>query len=526
MDNLSSIDWIVCIAYITLIVLLGLKVARNQKTNDDYFFAGRNMHWLPVGLSLFAASISSNSFVGMPAEGAFGNYHQLLAILFIPFVIVPIMCIWFVPFYRSFGFISLYEYLERRFSRPVRLVASAIFILYLACWVGTMLLAVTRILTVILEADSTGQVMGMIVVVGLLSTLYTAVGGAKAVIWTDAIQAFVLFGGMIVLLVLLIGKIDGGVGAFYEVGTQAGKFEMFRTDGFLAERNVFSACAFGFFVYLGAHVASYGTYQRFVSVPSIKDVKRSMYIKGGFTFISCSLYFLVGTALFVFYQQYHVEVFETLSIGKAKDQLMPHFIIHYSGVVGLPGMILAGLFAASMSSMDSAINSMTASVVTDWYKGRELGLRFNRILTLVLGLFATGIACMLSMVDIPIFDLLLSVVGATLGLLAAVFLLGMLIPRANTPGAIAAVISGLLVFVTIRLWIPSLNAEALENIGVFAGLKKNAWWDAMFTTLPAFTAGAIVSYLTAPPPKDKVTGLLIFKRKDWLHDEVPDLDKQ
>lgn len=517
MDNISLIDWIICASYIALIVGVGLFVSRKQETNDDYFFAGRTMHWLPVGLSLFASTLSSNSFVGMPAEGAFGNYHQLMAILFIPFVIVPIICIWFVPFYRSFGFISLYEYLERRFSRPVRLVASAIFILYLAGWIGTMLLAVTRILTVVLETNAAAQVMTIIVIVGLLSTLYTAIGGVKAVIWTDAIQAFVLFGGMIVLLLLLIGKIDGGWTAFFQTGAEAGKFEMFRTDGLLRERNVYSACAFGFFVYLGAHVASYGTYQRFVSVPTVGDVRRSMYIKGGFTLFSCTLYFLVGTALFVFYQQSQVEVFNELSSGKAKDQLMPHFVVNHAGITGLTGMILAGLFAASMSSMDTGINSMTASIVTDWFNGRELGLRFNCILTFVLGMFATGVACMLSMIDTPVFDLLLSLVGATLGLLTAVFLLGMLVPRANTAGAIAAVVTGLAAFAIIRLWIPSLEGEELQRVGVFAGLKSNSWWDAMFTTIPALTTGILMSYVRPAPPKEKTHGLLLFRREDWLH---------
>lgn len=517
MDHIAPIDWVICVSYVAAIVGVGLFVSRKQQTNDDYFFAGRKMHWLPVGLSLFAASLSSNSFVGMPAEGAFGNYHQLLAILFVPFVIVPIMCLWFVPFYRSFGFISLYEYLERRFSRPIRLVASAIFVVYLAGWIGTMLLAVTRILSVVLETDATSHVIAIIVVVGLLSTLYTAIGGAKAVIWTDAIQAFVLFGGMIVLLFLVIGKIDGAWTTFFQVGAGAGKFEMFRTDGLLAERNLFSACAFGFFVYLGAHVASYGTYQRFVSVPSVKDVRQSMYIKGVFTLVSCTLYFLVGTALFVFYQQSQVEVFNELSSGKAKDQLMPHFVVHHAGLVGLTGAILAGLFAASMSSMDTGINSMTASIVTDWFEGRELGMRFNRVLTFGLGILATGVACLLSMIDTPVFDLLLSLIGATLGLLTAVFLLGMLVPRANTAGAIAAVVVGLAVFAVIRLWIPSLEGEELQRVGVFAGLKNNSWWDAMFTTVPAFSAGVLASYLRPAPPEERTRGLLLFRRRDWLN---------
>ena len=119
------------------------------------------------------------------------------SIFFIPFVVIPITCIWFIPFYKGWGFKSLYEYLEHRFARPVRLMASLIFMGYSAGWMGTMLLAVSRILNVVLDAQSTSQTILVIVIVGALATLYTAMGGVKAVIWTDTIQAFALFGGMI-----------------------------------------------------------------------------------------------------------------------------------------------------------------------------------------------------------------------------------------------------------------------------------------------------------------------------------------
>ena len=129
MQNISGLDATICLGYLALVVGLGLYFSNKQKDNDDFFLGGRKMHWLPVGLSLFAGTFSSNSFVGLPAEGAFGNYHQLLAIYFIPFVVIPITCIWFIPFYKHLGYTSLYEYLERRFNRPVRLMASLIFIL-------------------------------------------------------------------------------------------------------------------------------------------------------------------------------------------------------------------------------------------------------------------------------------------------------------------------------------------------------------------------------------------------------------
>lgn len=509
MHNIAPIDWVICISYVLVIVGLGFYFSRQQSTNDDYFFGGRHMHWLPVGLSLFASTISSNSFVGLPAEGAFGNYHQLLAIFFIPFVVIPITCIWVIPFYKGLGFISLYEYLERRFARPVRLMASLVFMVYLAGWMGTMLLAVTRVLNVVMENQSTQQTLTIIIVVGLLATIYTAVGGVKAVIWTDTIQAFVLFGGMLILFFLLIDRIDGGLATYIDVGTTAGKFDMFRTDGGLAERNVFSACAYGLFVYLGAQIASYGAYQRYVTVDSVKEVRQALAIKAGFTLFSCTLYFMVGTALFVFYQQSDIETFQKLSTGSSKDQLMPHFVIHHAGGYGMTGMILAGLFAAAMSSLDTGINSMTATLVTDWLNGREVGVRMNRSLTLIFGFIATGTACALSLIDSPVFDLLLSIAGTTLGLLMAVLLLGMLLPRANTAGAISAVLAGLTMFAIVRVWLPSLDEAGLARLGLLGGLKSNTWWDGLLTSVPAFCTGTLVSYLTPSPPADKLDGLLL-----------------
>ncbi|MBM84054.1 MAG: hypothetical protein CMJ78_26170 [Planctomycetaceae bacterium] len=489
---------------------LGIYFSNKQKDNDDYFFGGGNMHWLPVGLSLFATTFSSNSFVGLPAEGAFRDYHQLLAIFFIPFIVVPITCIWFMPFYKSFGFLSLYEYLERRFTRAIRLLASAIFMVYLAGWMGTMLLAVSRILNVVLETQSATQTILIITVVGLLATAYTALGGVKAVIWTDTIQAFALCGGMFFLLFLLVGGIDGGWPAFFEAGSNAGKFEMFKTTGGLGERNVYSACAYGFFVYLGSQLASYGAYQRYVTVDSIGDARRALMLKGGFTLFSCTLFFLVGSALFVFYQQNDLDVFTRLSEGSSKDQLLPHFVINHASGFGMTGLILAGLFAAAMSSLDSGINSMTATLVTDWLHGRQVTTVTSRKLTLLFGVCVTGIACLLSMINSPVFDILLSIAGATLGLLLAVLMMGMFLRRANTVGVISGLVAGLLVFAIIRMWIPNLDDASLAKLGVWAGLKNNTWWDGIFATVPTIIVGTLVSYCTTRPEAEQFRGLLLL----------------
>ena len=509
LDKIAVIDWVICLGYLGLVVGLGLYFSNKQKSNDDFFLGGRNMHWLPVGLSLFATTFSSNSFVGLPAEGAFRNYHQLLAIFFIPLVVIPITCIWFIPFYKRFGFVSLYEYLERRFHRGVRLMASIIYMVYSAGWMATMLLAVTRILNVVLDTESSQQTIIIICAVGFLATLYTAMGGVKAVIWTDTVQAFALGGGMIFLFWLLLSRIDGGWSTFVTEGEAANKFEMFRTDGGFGERNIYAACAYGFFVYMGGQLASFGAYQRYITVDSISDARRALVIKAVFTAIVCTLFFLVGTGLYVFYQQSFPDIFDSFNSGELKDKLLPHFVVHHAGGFGMLGLLLAGLFAAAMSSLDSGINSMTASLVTDWMGGKERGITHNRYLTAVLGFAVTGFACLLSVVDLPVFDILLSIAGATLGLLLAILMMGMFIPRMNTHGVVGGLFVGVLVFVCIRMWIPVLTEEQLAAVGPFAGLKDNTWWDGIFTTIPCIVSGYIICRVTTPPDQSSLTGLLM-----------------
>jgi SSS family solute:Na+ symporter len=510
--EIGALDWFVCLAYLILVVSLGLWFSHDQSSNDDFFLGGRNMHWMPVGLSLFATTMSSNSFVGLPAEGAFGNYHQLLAILFIPFVIVPIVCYWFIPFYKRMGSVSLYEYLERRFNRDVRLFASAVFMFYSAGWMATMLLAVSRILEVVLETDSSTEIILMIIVVGVLATLYTAVGGVKAVIWTDTIQAFALGGGLFVLLFYIVSQIDGGWSEIVARGVEDNKFEMFSTNGGWGERNFFSACAYGFVIYLGAQIATYGGFQRYVTVDTISDARRSLYVKGVFTLFACTLFFLVGSALYVFYQQSPdtVRMFDSMAEGKAKDQLLPHFVVNYATGFGMTGLLLAGLFAAAMSSLDSGINSVTASFVTDWRNGREVGVRVNRICTMFCGVIVTTAAVILVHVDSPVFDILLSIAGASFGLLLSVLLLGMFCPRANVVGVTCGMTAGVAVFCFIRIYTKVAPADSLHWLGSFAEIRHNTWWDGLFTTVAALVVGLSVSYLTKAPPLEKLGDLLLL----------------
>lgn len=496
MTSLAQLDWLICVGYVALVMGLGIWYSRQQKTNDEYFLGGRQMHWIPVGLSLFATTFSSNSFVGLPAEAAYRDYHLLLAIYFIPLVVVPLSCIYFIPFYRKLEITSVYEYLELRFSRPVRLFASLVFMFYTAGWMGNMLVAAGKILQVVLHT-SDSQVPWILISLGLFATIYTAMGGVKAVIWTDTLQAFALGGGMLFLLFIALNKIDGGLPAMVASAWLHHKFDMWRIDGGLLQPNLFSACAFGFFVYLGGQVGSYTALQRYVSVPSIADARRALIIKGAFTAVACTLFFFVGTSLFVFYQQSAPEIYEHFAAGRKADQLLPHFVMNHASGFGMLGLLLAGLFAAAMSSMDSGINSMSASLVTDWLGGREVGATLNRAFTILFGLAAISTACLIQLIDMPIFLILMSIAGAFLGVLLGVLLLGMLVRRANTTGAICGFVLG------------------LAGFGLSRYLGLQTWWDGAFSCVFGFVGGLITMYF-APAPEPAQTRKLMLVGPDKL----------
>ena len=307
---------------------------------------------------------------------------------------------------------------------------------------------------------------------------------------------------MLFLLYALIGDIEGGWSTFFEVADDANKMDMASTAGGWGQRNIFSAIAYGFFIYMGGQVATYGAYQRYITVDSTRDAQFSLAVKGVFTLLSCTLFFLVGTALYVFYQQSGEasSVFEQYSQNAAKDRLLPHYVINYMDGIGITGLLLAGLFAAAMSSLDSGINSMVATLVTDWFKGKDMGPGRNRILTLVFGVLVTGVGCIMSFSRLPVFDLLLSVGGATLGLLLSILLVGLLYRKATTAGVCAGMAAGLSVYFYIRIYIGKFASEAtVASLGAFGEIKNNTWWDGMFTTCTSIVVALIVSAFTYIP---------------------------
>lgn len=499
MAELNTIDWLWCLAYLAVVFGLALRSARGQQDNEDYFVGGRKMNWLAVGVSMFATSFSSISFLGLPQRGAYQDFSFYLTILFIPFVITPILWWVFVPMFVRLGVSSGYEYLGRRFGRSIRWIGSALYCVYAIGWMGTMLYAVALTLQTVMGL-SESQYFWMLVGVGAFATLYTVLGGLKAVIWTDVLQAAVLGGAVVIVMVLAVRRIDGGWSAFLAIAGEHDKFQMFHLDrpllakeNFTGPNTVFTAIAYGLFMYLPGYAVAQNMIQRYVCAGSLARGRGVVLLSALINAALGLLFLMVGAALFAFYSQPGGTGLPAAGVEIAReDHILPYFAATQLPKVGLVGLILAGLFAAAMSTIDSGINAVTSVIVFDWLSGRQLPLRISRMLTALLGAVVIAAALFVPILGSNVIEIINVIAGTSLGTLLAVYLLGMFVRRANQAGALIGLAAGLTCLVLVRI-----------------GTEIPPWWLGAFTIIPTFAVGAVASSLFPPPPESALKDTLL-----------------
>ncbi len=490
MTELSLIDWSVCLTYLAVVFGLAVKSARGQHNNEDYFVGGRNMNWWVVGISMFATSFSSIAFLGLPQRGAYQDFSFYLTILFIPFVITPILWFVFVPLFVRLKVSSGYEYLGRRFGIPAQRIGATLYCVYALGWMGTMLHAVALTLQTVMHLDETQYVLAL-VGIGVFATLYTVMGGLKAVIWTDVMQAVVLGGAIVLVMFLAVARIDGGWSAFWEIGNANHKFQMFHLnanllapENFTGKNTVFTAAAIGLFMYLPGYAVSQNMIQRYVCSGSLAGGRGVVVLSAVINTVLGFLFLCVGTALFAFYSQAGGAGMPEAGVEIAKeDQILPYFVATQLSGVGLVGLILAGLFAAAMSTMDSGINGVSSVIVFDWMRGKQPSLAFSRALTTGLGGTVIVVALFVPVLGDTVIGIITVIAGTSLGMLLAIYLLGMFVPRSNLPGILIGLVAGLV---------------CLAAVWTLTDIPK--WWYGAFAIVPTFVVGGIASLCFEPPP--------------------------
>ncbi|HRR34492.1 MAG TPA: sodium/solute symporter [Kiritimatiellia bacterium] len=420
--------------YLLAMVGIGRVCARRNKNTDDYFRAGGRIPWWAAGMAIYATMLSSLTFMAMPAKAYATDWTYIWTNAAIV-IVAPLLVAVYLPFYRRLNITSAYEYLEKRFNLLVRLYGSAAFILF---QVGRQ--AVVLLLpSLALAAVSDLNVTTCILVMGVFCVLYTVMGGMEAVIWTDVAQTVLLLGAALTSLVLIVFGTEGGLSGFWASAVENGKFHAFNfTWSPTVAASAFWVILVGnIFNALVPYTSDQAVVQRYLTTKTEKKAARAIWLNAALAVPSALLFFLIGTALFVFYKAHP----ERLDPSQATDSIFPAYIVQ-NLPAGIAGLVIAGIFAAAQSTVSGSLNSVATAIMTDFYHrfgGRASGagaLRLARALTVLFGVFATGAALVLANLNLAsLWDAYNSLIGLAASGLAGLFALGIFTRRA---GGIAA----------------------------------------------------------------------------------------
>lgn len=481
--------------YLFGMLAVGGYFALRTKSTDDFFRGGQRVPYWVAGLSIFATMLSSITFVALPAKAYATDWRYYVAqltIIPIAFVVVHFA----IPFFRYIDATSVYEYLEKRFGRLVRLFASLQFVLF---QVGRM--AIVMYLPALALATITPlSVMECVLLMGTLSIVYCTLGGVEAVVWTDAIQTLVLLGGLVIAIVVVVSHVDGGVPAVLDTAYRDGKLHLADFDVSLssyATTAVWVIFVGQFFQSLYSYTSDQAVVQRYLTTKSEKDAEKSMWTTAWMGVFGSLLFFLMGSALYVYYKSYP----QDLDIGIKSDSIFPLFIATKLPF-GIAGLVVAGIFAAAQSTISTSMNSTATAIVTDFCMPLQLSksdrgyLWLARVATVLLGIAGTAISCWLVVRnESSMIDTFITVIGLFGGAVCGLFMLGIFTRRANSIGSLMGSLTG---FGTV--WYVMRNTDV------------NHFLYAMIGTLVTFSVGYLISLFFTAPNFQQLAGLTVYDR--------------
>ena len=520
------IDWVVLFGFLAFTIWDGARRGKNAGNLKGYFLAGRNIPWWAAGLSIMATQASAITFISTTGIAYTEDMRFVQVYLAIPFAMI-LISMFLVPFFSKMKAFTAYEILEKRFGLKTRLTTSAFFLISRGLALGTVIAAPSYVLALLLNMPLSIT----IIIIGIIATIYTMIGGMAGVISTDVKQMAVMMFGLIFCFFLILFHLPDKVGfedALYLAGS-LDKLTALDVSFDLTERyNVWSGVIAALFLMLSYFGTDQTQVQRYLTTPSVKEARNSLLMSAYAKVPMQFFILLLGVMLYVFfifndapisfraqdpvaqteeqslreqviYQDYKnarsarqvaaLEAIQNRSIESQQkfvdadaamnearqaelalqaeiltadvndtNYIFPHFILNYVPI-GLIGLIIAGIFAAAMSSIDSQLNALSTVSIVDWYQRLDKNkhgdihyLKYSRWTTLGWGIFATISALALGETR-SIIELVNQIGSYFYGSILGVFMLLLWSKKANGTGALAGLTSGMFaVFIFDRLF--------------------------------------------------------------------------
>ena len=438
---MRTLDVVVIVAYIAALAGIGVRFARRQQTTDNYFIAGRSIPGWAMGLSLLATIITSVTFIAYPGSAYAGDWSLLVpGILFVG--VLALIGAVIVPFFRHVVHMSAYEYFGRRFGTGVRLYSSFAFAIGHFSKMGF----VFYLLALTLSSMTGWPLTWIILATAAVTIFYTILGGVEAVVWSDVVQGFVLWAGILVSLGYLLFLPPQGPRAVFADAWTHGKMSLGSTALRFDKPTIIVLVIYGFFFYLQKYTADQTVVQRYLIARSDRAAIRGIALGAGLCLPVWAGFMLIGSLLWSFYRLTGEHI--PKSITKA-DGIFPHFLVTHIPP-GLAGLFVAALMGSAMAMLASDMNCLSVIAVEDFYHlarprstDRER-LRAGRIVVALSGIAAALVALKLAHSQGSALSLYYTITAVVAGGLAGLFLLAFLMPRATKTGAITGIVFSLI----------------------------------------------------------------------------------
>jgi len=487
----STIDYLVLVAYLAGITAFGVMFRKSQRTVKDYFLGDKNTSWIVISLSIVATETSTLTLIGVPAlayanyarpeQGGNFTYLQVVLGYVVARIVISLL---FIPAYFRGNLLTAYELLKNRFGVSAKNFAASLFLIMRALAEGVRVFAASLVLSAVLGSSIPCLPhlwLWSIVIVGVLTLVYTFEGGIAAVIWTDLIQLIIYIGGSLLAAYELVHLVPGGWSTIASEAAAAGKFQFVSFKFDLSVPFTFWAGLLGgTFLTMASHGTDQLLVQRLLTCRNKRESQKALILSGFVVMFQFALFLTIGVMLYVYYKFYPLK-----AKLASNDQIFPMFIVQRLPH-GVSGLVIAAIFAAAMSNLSGSLNSLSSSTVLDFYKpllrpnaSDEDLLKLSRWLTAAWGVVLIGIAILARSWG-SVFTTGLTIASLVYGPMLGAFLLGVLTKRASQAGVMVGMALSLACMLIIRIQ--------------FAAAV--AWtWYVLFGTIICFTSGYVVSLM-------------------------------
>lgn len=434
------LNWTVLVVYLIAMLLLGYYFMKRESGADDFFKGGNRIPWWAAGISIFATMLSAITYMSIPAKAYATDwtyYPMQILILVVSFPVIK----YYLPFFRRLNVTTAYEYLEHRFNYALRLMASVLFIVFMVARMALVLFLPSLAMTAVTGIN----IYLCIVIMAVVTIIYCTMGGVEAVVWGDVVQGVILVGGAFLAAGYLIFNTGNGAGDFLSIAMDNNKFQLFNWSLDYRSATFWVVILGGIGNNLISYTSDQTVIQRYLTTKDESSAARSILTNGIMSVVVTIAFFTIGTGLYTFYKTHPAAMDMTM---QKTDAIFPFFMMSQLPA-GIAGLLIAAVFAATMSTISSNINSISTAFTIDIYKkarkqtsDRET-LRTARITGVVSGFIGMFIAILMATVNIQsLLDYFNTILGLLSGSIGGLFMMGIFFPRVSSRAALCGFICG------------------------------------------------------------------------------------